>query len=146
MQVTQAKLLAAVTVMLLAGFERSNKEQPCTSSFCSPLICSLTSKDAEQQQSSEVNPHPPFKGVFRDALHAHGLLPAMLGLVHNSGKRTAGSEEAASNSSIAPDRGSVRHDMLPCSTPLFDDGQGTKALTGQVRDNAVLHRWHEGAD
>lgn len=140
---TQAKLLAAVVVMLLAGFDRPECQHHRSNSFCSPLLCAPSPVGPEQQQlpeHTEVNPHPPFRGVFRDALHAQGLLPAVLGLVMHSSSNssTAEDHEQQAFDLGTHDRHTVSHFTPPCSSPLFDDGQGTRTLIGQVRGNAVV--------
>lgn len=85
LQVVQAKFLASVTVMLLASFEH-----PANGSTVDPLAvqyCSCSSgvgSASARDQQQEVNPHPPFRGVLRDALHAAGLFQPLLDLVMHS--------------------------------------------------------------
>lgn len=83
MQITHAKLLAAAAIMHLAACEHAaDVSQHSTSSCIGPRDISLQDKQIllSEGDVQPVNPHPPFRGVFRDALLNSGLLNDLIDL------------------------------------------------------------------
>jgi hypothetical protein len=146
-QVLQAKFLVAVTLMLLANCEHPNLadsspsndscqaiEQPLTGnrtgaasgSSCMQEVCG----DSVQQQ---VNPHPPFRGVFRTAIHACGLLQPLLALTLHSRpdfERAQRSSDGAVHETVGSGNGAT-------SSATPEDG-GQELQLGQEAVTALL--------
>lgn len=145
LQVTVAKLLAAVTIMMLAGFQYSNQQAPATAASprgrLGPAPPPIMTTEHEQQvpSSDDTDAHPPFRGVFREALHSQGLLPAVLQLaMHGSSNVTADQSEASVLSlDFTHNAGKIRCSVPLCRTPIAEDNQGTKALIGQVNESST---------
>ncbi|WIA30581.1 hypothetical protein OEZ86_000664 [Tetradesmus obliquus] len=109
-EVLQAKFLTAVTIMLLA-----NCDYPIAADNSSIGAIPAFQQDAANDRTGsaggssssrgggqycieqKVNPHPPFRGVFRGAIHACGLLQPLLALSLHSRPETQALQRASCN-------------------------------------------------